>query len=359
MRFSALAKNDVIAKAIAVSISIALGRAGWGYWALVAGVLTLPLSTSIGAFVLCRWIPGRPRHAAGTGAMMKFANYTYGRFSVNYFARNADNLLVGWRFGAPSLGFYKKAYDLFSLSATQLVSSISVVAVAALSRVRHDPPQFRQNLLASMAVMMFIGMWIAGDMTLIGTDLIRVLLGPGWAEAGKIFVWFAPGIGAMMLYGTHGWIHLSIGRADRWLRWGLVEWAVTILLFIAATPWGPRGIAAAWCASFWILTLPAMWYAGAPIGLGVESVIAAVWRYVVAGFVAAAACVFAARYIVSLLPSDTAFEAALRIAFVSAIFSGLYVGAVVALHRGIAPLSQLISLIRTMVSPPEQKEVTT
>jgi O-antigen/teichoic acid export membrane protein len=30
-----------------------------------------------------------------------------------YFTRNTDNLLVGRRFGASALGFYKKAYDVF------------------------------------------------------------------------------------------------------------------------------------------------------------------------------------------------------------------------------------------------------
>jgi len=62
----------------------------------------------------------RPRNAEGTGAMVRFAMYTYGRYSVNYFTRNTDNLLVGWRFGAPALGFYKKAYDLFSLRRANL-----------------------------------------------------------------------------------------------------------------------------------------------------------------------------------------------------------------------------------------------
>ena len=27
---------------------------------------------------------------------------------------------------------------------------------------------------------------------------------------------FGPGFGVMFLYGTHGWIHLSVGRPDRW-----------------------------------------------------------------------------------------------------------------------------------------------
>jgi PST family polysaccharide transporter len=359
MKFTALAKNDVAAKAISVSVSIALGCSGWGYWALVAGACALPLSTGIGAFILCRWIPGLPRRAVATGAMTKLAMYTYGRFSVNYFARNADNLLVGWRFGAPALGFYKKAYDLFSLSASQLVSSISVVAVAALSRARHDSAQFRRYLLGAMAVMSFVGMWIAGDMTLIGTDLIRVLLGPGWEEAGRIFIWFAPGIGAMMLYGTHGWIHLALGRADRWLWWGLVEWTVTILLFIAAIHWGPCGIAAAWCSSFWILAIPAMWFAGAPIGLEVGTVIAAVWRYVLSSIGAGVATFLAVRNFAGALSPQAVSTGLLRIALVSIIYSALYVGVVVALHRGTMPLKRLGSLLRTMVYTPMKEEATT
>jgi O-antigen/teichoic acid export membrane protein len=359
MRFITLARNDVASKAISVSISIILGCAGWGYWALVAGICALSICTSIGAFILCRWVPGRPRRTPETGTLMTFAMQTYGRFSVNYFARNADNLLVGWRFGAPALGFYKKAYDLFSLSASQLVSSISVVAVAALSRVRNDSAQFRQYLLAAMAVMTFVGMWIAGFMTLIGEDLVRVLLGPNWAETGRIFAWFAPGIGAMMLYGTHGWIHLSIGRADRWLRWGLIEWAVTLLSLAAAIHWGPRGIAAAWCASFWILTPPAIQYAGAPIGLAARSVITAVWRYIVSSLCAGLISYLAITRFTGLLTSVSVSGALLRMVIVLIMFSTLYIGAVVALHCGTTPIKQLTNLLRAMLSAPQREEVVT
>jgi PST family polysaccharide transporter len=350
MLFSAVAKNDIIARAASVIVSIAFGWAGWGYWALVLGVCALPLSTAIGAWILCRWAPGRPRHAPGTGAMLKFAMYTYGRFSVNYFARNTDNLLVGWRFGAPALGFYKKAYDLFSLSATQLVASTSVVAVSALSRVRGDSVRYRRYLLGAMAVMAFLGMGIAGDLTLIGKDLIRVLLGPGWESAGQIFTFFAPGIGIMILYGTHGWIHLSIGRADRWFRWGIVEWTVTILLFIAALHWGPQGIAVAWCVSFWTLIIPAMWYAGRPIGLGVGPIFAVVWRYIVASLLAGVASILILFRLVTLRGTAGASGAMLRVVFVSLLFVGLYLIAIVSLYRGFGPLQRLVGLLREMTA---------
>ena len=173
--------------------------------------------------------------------MLKFAMYTYGRFSVNYFARNTDNLLVGWRFGAPALGFYKKAYDLFSLSATQLVASTSVVAVSALSRVKDDRDQYHPLPAGRHGSH---GFSRHGDCRRSHSDRQRshsCAAGSGLGVAGQIFTFFAPGIGIMILYGTHGWIHLSIGRADRWFRWGIVEWTVTILLFIAGSSLGPSG----------------------------------------------------------------------------------------------------------------------
>jgi PST family polysaccharide transporter len=279
--------------------------------------------------------------------MVKFAMYTYGRFSVNYFARNADNVLVGWRFGAPALGFYKKAYDLFSLSAAQLVASTSVVAVSALSRVRSNDAQYRRYLLGAIAVMAFLGMGIAGDLTLTGKDVIRVLLGPRWGEAGEIFTFFAPGIGIMLVYGTHGWIHLSIGRADRWFRWGIVEWIVTILLFLIALPWGPQGIAVAWCVSFWILTVPAMWYAGKPIGLGVAPILDVVWRYIVASLIAGLACNAVFPRFVSLAATGT-IGAAERVVVISISFVSLYLGAIIVLYRGLSPLNRLAGLLREM-----------
>lgn len=349
MQFSKVSLNDVCARMAAVVVSIVLGWAGWGYWALVAGAIALPLSASIGAFILCRWIPGAPRRVAGTTSVLRFALHTYGNFSVNYFSRNTDNLLVGWRFDARSLGFYKKAYDLFALSANQLVASITVVVVAALSRLDKNSAQYRRYLLGALTVMAFVGMGLAAGLTLAGKDMIRLLLGPGWEPAGRIFTFFGPGIGVMILYYTHGWIHLSIGRPDRWLRWAIVEFIATCLLFLLGLPWGPMGIAVAWTVSFWIMTIPAMWYAGKPIGLGVTPVLSVVWRYVVASLLAGSLTDLLVRAIPSLTGAPGAAGALLRVVIISVVLGFLYLGAVVLLHGGFAPLYQIAGLVREMI----------
>ncbi len=349
MRFREVSANDVCARIVAASVSILLGWAGWGYWALVVGAVALPLSTTIGAWYLCRWVPGFPRRAAGTGSVLRFALHTYGRFTVNYFARNTDNLLVGWRFSAQSLGFYKKAYDLFALSTNQLISSLTVVVVATLSRVNRDAEEYRRYVVGALTLAAFVGMGLAAALTLSGKDLIRLLLGPGWEPAGQIFTFFGPGIGIMMLYYTHGWIHLSIGRADRWFRWGILEFVVTCLFFVVGLPWGPVGIAIAWTTSFWVLTVPALWYAGRPIGFGVRPVVAVVWRYIVAALLSGLATGFVLRNIASLADAQGAGGAVTRIVASSLLMAALYLGAVALLHGGFAPLYQMAGLLREMV----------
>jgi O-antigen/teichoic acid export membrane protein len=354
MRFKVVSGNDMLARAVAVVVSILLGWAGWGYWALVAGAVALPASTCIGAWVLCWWLPGLPRRAPGTGPMVRFAISTYGRFTTGYFTNNLDNFLVGWRLGATPLGFYKKAYDLFVLPSGQLSTGMTIVAVSALSRLQRDLAQYKRYFLSALGVMAFVGMGLSGDLTLVGKDLILVLLGPKWGESGRIFTLFGPGIGFMLLYCTHIWIHLSIGRADRWFRWGLVDLVVTTVFLFVGLHWHAEGIAVAWVASYWIITLPALWYAGQPIQLGISSVIAVIWKYVLASLVAGYATLLIAHAVPSLGAGSGSPWAFGRLAAVSTLFVSLYLGAVIALHRGCAPLYQLGRLFLEMASRGKQ-----
>jgi PST family polysaccharide transporter len=332
-----------------VTVAIVAALAGWGYWALVAGSIAQQLSTAAGAWLMCRWTPGFPRRAPGTAACVKFAINVYSHFSFNYFSGNADNLLVGWRFGAGALGFYKKAFDLFYTPVCQLVSPISAVAVTTLSRFKRERDQYQRHFLTGMSALALFGMAIGADLTLEGGDLIRFVLGPGWAESGRIFAFFGPGIGVMLLYNTHGWIHLSIGRPDRWFRWGVIEFLCTAGLFVIALPWGPRGIALAWTVSFFVLMIPAFWYAGKPIGFGVLPVLATVWRFFLASVAAGCGTAWFI-HVVPFFASTPGAEGALaRLVSVSLLFFALYLAAVIALHGGLEPLHQTARLIHDLL----------
>ena len=349
MRFGAVSANDLVGRTVYTGTGILLALRGWGYWALVAGIVAQGLMTTMLAWWQCKWIPSWPRRGVGTRSMVVFAAKVYGRFSANYFSRNFDNLLVGWQFNAAALGFYKRAYDLVALSASQLTGPLHNVALSALSRLNHDPARFRRYLVNSLGIIAFVGMAVGADLTLVGKDLVRLVLGPKWSESGRIFELFGPGIGVMLLYSTVGWIHLSIGKPGRWLRWTLVELAVTASLFLVALSWGPAGIAVAWSVSYWILLIPAFWYAGRPIGFGVSSLIAALWRYVIAALLAGLTCAAMMQGMLTFTVARSTAEALELIVAKSLLFAFLYLGAVILLHQGCDPLFRVVELLRDVV----------
>jgi O-antigen/teichoic acid export membrane protein len=350
LRFSVTSAIDIVSTAVSVAVSIVLAVQGWGYWALVAALIVRPVVQSLGAWSQCGWLPSLPRRSvAGTGSVVRFALHVYGRFSFNYLTRNTDNLLVGWRFGPASLGFYKKAYDLFLLPANQLYIPVADVVLSTLSRLERGSADYRRYFLNGLSILAFVSMGAGAVLTLVGKDLIRLLLGDKWGPAGHIFTFFGPGIGIMLIYFTSGLIHLSIGRADRWLRWVVLEFAVTVLLFFLGLHWGPVGIASAWSASFWILFIPAFWYAGKPIRFGVIPVLASVWRYMLASLMAGCATAAIMHEIAFFAAVPGIPKVLARIVSISLLFVILYLGAVLLLHGGPEPLYRFARLLPDML----------
>jgi PST family polysaccharide transporter len=345
MEFVATSGIDLFGRVVNTAVSILLAVRGWGYWALVAGILAQQLSVTIGAWWLCRWIPSLPRRTGKTRVMVRFAASVYSQFGVRYSTQNVDNLLVGWRFSAAALGFYKKAYDLFALSASQLTAPLNSVALATLSRLNQDPVRFKRYLANLLGVIAVVGMAVSGDLTLIGTDVVRLVLGPQWSESGRIFELFAAGIGAMLLCFPVSWIHLSLGKPGRLFRWSVVELTATVFLFVVLLPWGPPGIAAAWSISYWVLLIPGFSYAGRPIRFGVSFVLDAVWKYAAASLVAGLVTGVTRGLVFPSAPASAA-AALERIMTISATYLTLYLGFVIISHRGCAPLRQLVSLLR-------------
>ena len=349
MRFSEVSATGVVARAVSVTVSIVLAVMGYGYWALVWGAVALPVVTCAGAWFVCRWVPGPPRRGVGTGAMVRFALHTYGRFTTGYFTRNLHNFLIGWWFGPAPLGFYKKAYDLFLLP-NELSAPVTGVAVSALSRAAGNPEQYRRQFLGIVATLAFVGMGLAAALTLVGHDVIVLLLGPKWTASGRIFTFLGPGVGVMLLYLTHGWLHLSLGRADRAFRWGLIDCAVTTALLLLALPWGPIGIAVAWVVSLWSLTIPSLAYAGRPVALGMASIVGAVWKYAVAAALSGAGSAVILGAHPALGEAPGVGGAVGRIVVTSAVLGGLYLGLVVLLHGGTDPIRRVTRLAGDMAA---------
>ncbi|HSS95398.1 MAG TPA: lipopolysaccharide biosynthesis protein [Terriglobales bacterium] len=349
MRFMASSSITILSRLMSVIVSIILAFAGKGYWALAAGVVAQPIVQTICAWTFCRWIPSLPRRADGTKAMLAFATHVNGVGNLNYWTRNMDNLLVGWRFGPGALGFYKKSYDLFVLPTNQLLSAFPV-GVSTLSRLVQDPPRYRRYFLNGISALALVGMCAAGVLTFIGRDIVRLVLGPAWGLSGWIFVVFAPGIGILLIYKATMMIHLSIGTSARLLRWTVVELVVTGLLFLIGLHWGPIGVAAAWTTSCCVLLIPGFQYAGKPIQFKSSSLIQAIWRFPAASLLAAGMCALLIHQIPSIAAMPDWKGALVRVVVYSSIFTAFYLCSIFIVHGGWQPIREFASVLQDMIA---------
>jgi O-antigen/teichoic acid export membrane protein len=346
--FTTVYAIEAAARVISTVASIVLAWNGWSYWALVWGLLFQAAANAVLSFAFCRWIPHLPRRRQGTRALIRFAASAYARFCTNYAARNVDNVLIGWKFDAQCLGFYKKAYDLFAICSSLLITPLTSVGVSSLSKLRCDPAEYGRCAAKAIALLSFVGFGAGALLTLTGPDAVYLLLGPRWSETGRIFIVFGPGIGPMLICAAHTWLHLSLGRADRWFRWSLVEFGVTAALFASALWMGPMGIGAAWTVSYWILAIPALYYAGKPIGFGLRQVFPDLWKQATAA-AAAGIATWAILHNMLVLAGVGVPSAISRMAASSALFAAAYVASTVLLHWGFGPTATCYSLLKLLL----------
>src|SRR5262245_9378954 len=138
MRFTTLAVIEVFSLLISSAISIALATRGYGYWALVAWSVTLPLASTLLTWLQSGWLPGRPRLNTGIRSMMRFGSIVTLNSLVVYVAYNLDKILLGRFWGAEIVGIYGRAYQLVTLPTEFLNAGTGSVAIPVLSRLQDD-----------------------------------------------------------------------------------------------------------------------------------------------------------------------------------------------------------------------------
>ena len=85
---------------------------------------------------------------------MKFGSGVSGFNIVNYFARNADNLLIGKFYGSEQLGYYDRAYRLLLFPMSQILGPLGRVVLPLLARLQSDPQRYRKVYIEAVSLLM-------------------------------------------------------------------------------------------------------------------------------------------------------------------------------------------------------------
>jgi O-antigen/teichoic acid export membrane protein len=257
MRFTALSIVGVVSLAAGTAIGIVGAKAGYGYWALVAMTVSTTVFSTAGFWATARWLPGRPHRGCGLRSMIRFGGAVTLNSLVVYVATNFEKILLGRFWGPAAIGLYGRAYQLVNIPTDNLNSAAGEVAFAGLSRLQEDPPRLRKYFLKGYSLVLTFTVPVTIACALFAADIIRVLLGPKWAEAVPIFRLLAPTILVFAIANPLSWLLSSLGLVSRLLKMSMVIAPVMIAGYFIGLPHGPKGVALAYSAimALWLVPL--------------------------------------------------------------------------------------------------------
>jgi O-antigen/teichoic acid export membrane protein len=278
LRFRALAAIEVTAAVISSGAAITAGVLGMGAYSLVLQTLSLVAIMSVGAWIANSWRPSKAFDFEDIRSIWGYSSNLVGFNIVNYFTRNADNLLVGRYLGATSLGYYAMAYNVLLLPIRMVSLSIGRVIFPAYASVQDDKPRIARGYLRVTRVVATVAFPVLTGLIVLAEPLVDVVYGPEWAPAATVIMILVPVGLFQALLVLNGTIYQAVGRTDLQFRIGLLWSVLTGIAFVVGLQWGITGVAACYAIASTIIAYPNFAIPLGLIGLRPSSLLAAVWR---------------------------------------------------------------------------------
>ena len=319
MRFGSLALIQIVSMSIGIITAIIAAFYGAGYWSLVLMQLATAVAGAIAVWVACGWRPGLPVRHSGVRGMLKFGGHLTGFNFVNYFSRNADNILIGKFIGVDALGLYAKAYRLFMMPISQIRGPLNQVAMPVLSSLQNQPERYIKYYQRLIDIMASLTIPLALYCAIEAGFLIKILLGQQWLGAVSVFRILVIAALIQPVAGTRGLVLISHGFSDRYFYWGLFNAILAVTAFLVGLPFGIEGVAAAYAIANYVILIPSLFYCFHKTPVTVSLFMRSLASPALAGLLAAG-CVILAKYVGA---SDSLISHILYAGLFTVVYGGL------------------------------------
>ncbi|HHD72999.1 MAG TPA: lipopolysaccharide biosynthesis protein, partial [Epsilonproteobacteria bacterium] len=244
--------------AVLAGILTGIGTAlyGLGVYSLVAQTLTNSLVTVALLWFISKW---RPLLHFSWQDIRTIWGYTANLSAfnlVNYFARNADNFLIGKFLGSSALGAYSLAYSIMLYPIQNISRVLLRILFPAFSQIKDDNKKFKKAYLRAIFFIALVSFPIMAGLIVTADILVEVLFGDKWANLSAILMLLAP-VGIIQSIGTtNGSIYMAKGNTALLLKIGIVSTIVTVLFFIPGVIYGVEGVALSYLLSNLVMLYP-------------------------------------------------------------------------------------------------------
>lgn len=278
LAFNRLAKLEISATLFGSIVGIGSAILGYGVWSLVYQSLAVTTVTTILLWIFSTWRPKMIFHWIEVKSVSSYSLNLTGFNIFNYFARNADYLLIGRFLGAQNLGYYTLAYNIMLYPLQNISGVIGRVMFPVFSQIQNDDALFRSAYLKVASAIALITFPMMLGLMALSKQLVLTVFGSQWVPVILLLMILAP-VGLVQSIGTTvGTIYQAKGRTDWMFRWGIAAGILVMVAFVIGMQWGIVGVAAAYAVASLLLVYPAFAIPFRLINLRVRDLGTVLWR---------------------------------------------------------------------------------
>ena len=245
MEFGRINSVAAISPVVGAVAGIVVATLGGGYWALVTVTLVTQLANCVGMWMACSWRPGPPRRGTGSREMLAFGGHVTAFQFINYFTRNGDNILLGWRWGKEPLGLYSQAFRLMLLPASKIMTPLMQVMIPTLARLTDTPEKYRRFFHSALSLLATACILPSVLTMLLAPEVFPLVLGEQWNDSVPIFLVLGPAAIVTATSSASWWLYLTFGHVERQTYAGIANMVFTVIAILCGLPYGPLGVAVA------------------------------------------------------------------------------------------------------------------
>jgi len=256
LAFDTLAKVEIISVLCGAVVGIGLAVVGAGVWSLVFQSLTTVSVTTVLLWLFSSWRPKRIFYWQEVKSVSSYSLNLVGFSIFNYFARNADYLLIGRYLGALELGYYTLAYRTLLFPLRNISAVIGRVMFPVYSAIQDDNRRFSYTYLKVASSIALITFPMMMGVLALAKPFVILVFGTKWLPVIPLLMILAP-VGMIQSVGTTvGAIYQAKGRTDWMFRWGVGASTFIVVAFMLGVLWGVTGVAIAYATASFILFYP-------------------------------------------------------------------------------------------------------
>ena len=239
LNFKSIAIAEITASLVSTIVAITMGLLGFGVIALIVQLVLLFTLRTIAYVILYRhWKPSKSVKWSSIKEGFDYSKNLIGFLTVNYFARNADQFLIGKYLSTEALGYYSIAYRVMLFPVQRISQVIVRVLFPSFSLIREDKRSFQELYLNTVHWISVITFPTMIFIYFFAEQLVSLFLGEKWSDVAGIIKILAP-VGAIQsVVTTVGSVFMAVGNTQLMFKLGSVNALVTVIAFITGTIMG-------------------------------------------------------------------------------------------------------------------------